>query len=111
MSKRFPLALKLKMLDRMRGVNAVSAAQLSRETGITQQSLSRWLRTARSLPLAAFGNDVVSSWTVEQKARILAQAGSLAGEMGCYPHPIKIDALASSGDGFSFSPWGKHLIA
>ena len=80
MNKRFPVALKLKMVDRMRGVNAVSAAQLSRETGITQQSLSRWLRTARSLPLAAFGNDVVSSWTVEQKARILAQAGSLAGD-------------------------------
>jgi transposase len=80
MSKRYTVALKLKMVDRMRGVNGVSGAQLSRETGITQQSLSRWLNSARSLPSGAFGNEVVSSWTAEQKARILAQAGSLVGD-------------------------------
>jgi hypothetical protein len=80
MSKRFPVALKLKMVDRLMGVNRISAAQLSRETGIAQQSLSRWLNRARSRPFGAFGNDVLSSWTVEQKARILAHAGNLAGD-------------------------------
>src|ERR1700685_3651575 len=79
MSKRFPVALKLQMVDRMRGVNRISAAQLSRETGITQQSLSRWLNSARShLWLSA--NDVASSWTVEQKVRILTNAGSFVGD-------------------------------
>jgi len=68
------------MIARLTGVNAVSAAQLSRETGITQQNLSRWLSEARNLPLGASSNHILSTWTVEQKARILARAAALAGD-------------------------------
>jgi hypothetical protein len=80
MTKQFPLALKQKMIARLTGPNALSAAQLARETGITQQNLSRWLSEARNLPFGASGTGIVSAWTVEQKARIITQAAALAGD-------------------------------
>jgi transposase len=80
MTRPFSMALKQQMVARLTGVNALSAAQLARETGITQQSLSRWLSEARSLPFRTIDNDIVSSWTVEQKARIVAHAARLVGD-------------------------------
>jgi transcriptional regulator with XRE-family HTH domain len=68
------------MVQRLTGRNAVSALQLSRETGVTQQSLSRWLQEARSLPLMADQPKPLRDWGVEQKARILADACQLEGE-------------------------------
>jgi len=47
---------------------------------VQQQSLSRWLRDARSLPLMASKEHVVRKWTVEQKARVLAEASKLSGD-------------------------------
>ena len=58
----------------------MSALQLSRETGVRQQNLSRWLEQARSLPLVASENRRVREWTVEQKARVLTEASNLSGE-------------------------------
>lgn len=58
----------------------MSAAQLCRETGDRQQNLSRWLTEARSLPLVATEKSTIRDWTVEQKARILANASTLTGE-------------------------------
>jgi 5-methylthioribose kinase len=66
------------MVERLTGKNAVSALQLSKETGVQQQSLSRWLQEARSLPLMAA--KISRPWTVEQKARVLAEAARLTGE-------------------------------
>lgn len=80
MTRRFSIALKERLITRLSGPNAVSAAQLSRETGITQQNLSRWLSEARNLPLGASSNSILSTWTVEQKARILARAAALTGD-------------------------------
>jgi transposase len=80
------MALKQQLVARLTGVNALSAAQLARETGITQQNLSRWLSEARS---SRFGvtDDGIVSWTVEQKARIVAQAATFAGdELTAYLH-------------------------
>ena len=77
------MTLKQQMVARLTGANALSAAQLSRETGITQQNLSRWLSEARSRPLEPSCNDIVSSWTVEQKAGIIARAAQLAGDRLC----------------------------
>ena len=59
MKRRFSCALKQQMVARLMGVNAPSAAQLARETGITQQNLSRWLSKARSAPIAALRPDLV----------------------------------------------------
>ena len=48
-TRPFSLAYKQKMLDRLTGKDAVSARQLSLETGLRQQTLSRWLQDACSL--------------------------------------------------------------
>jgi transposase len=80
MAKAYSMALKQQMVARLTGVNAPSAAQLARETGITQQNLSRWLSEARNRPFAAPGNDILSAWTAEQKAQIIVQSGGLTGD-------------------------------
>jgi hypothetical protein len=81
MTKPFSVAFKQKMVQRLTGKNAVSASQLAREMGIRQQSLSRWLEEARSLPIMpSRPRSLVRDWTVEQKARVLAEAAKLDGE-------------------------------
>lgn len=77
MTKPFSVALKQQMVARLTGINAVSAAQLARETGITQQNLSRWLSEARNSPFGTTDCGVISSWTAEQKARIIVRAAGL----------------------------------
>ncbi len=79
MTKPYSLAFKQNMLERLTGKDAVSARQLSVETGVRQQNLSRWLQEARSLPAA--GADAKSrQWTVQRKARVLADASGLSGD-------------------------------
>jgi hypothetical protein len=80
MTRPYSLAFKKKMLQRLTGKGALSASQLSREAGVRQQNLSRWLEEARSLPLVASNDIKVREWTVEQKARVLAEASNLTGE-------------------------------
>jgi transposase-like protein len=81
MTKAFSVAFKQKMVQRLTGNNAVSASQLAQETGVRQQNLSRWLQEARSLPIMADKpKPAVREWTVEQKARVLAEASHLDGE-------------------------------
>ena len=80
MTKPFSVGFKQKMIQRLTGKNAVSAMQLARETGVRQQNLSRWLQEARSLPLMADKPKPVRVWTVEQKARVLADASQLDAE-------------------------------
>lgn len=80
MTRPYSVAFKQKMVQRLIGRNAVSALELSRETGVRQQSLSRWLRDARSLPFMASKDPVAREWTVEQKARVLTEASSLSGD-------------------------------
>ena len=75
------MAFKQKMVQRLTGKNAVSAMQLARETGVTQQNLSRWLQEARSVPIMADKpKRAIRVWTVEQKARVLADASQFDGE-------------------------------
>ncbi len=58
----------------------MSALQLSGETGVRQQNLSRWLSQARTLPLVASDKRTVCKWSVGQKAQVLADAALLSGE-------------------------------
>ena len=81
MSKPFSVAFKQKMVQRLTGKNGVSALQLSRQTGVRQQNLSRWLQEARSLPIMADKPKLLRVWTVEQKAHVLAEACPLNGEV------------------------------
>jgi len=80
MSRPYSIAFKQKMVERLTGTSALSALQLSRETGVRQQNLSRWLQEARSLPLVATDKNIVHTWTVEQKAQVLSEASRLSGE-------------------------------
>jgi transposase len=80
MTRPYSVAFKQKMIQRLTGKYAVSALQLSRETGVRQQNLSRWLEEARSLPVVASDDIRKRKWTVERKARVLASGSNLSGE-------------------------------
>jgi transposase-like protein len=80
MTKPYSVAFKQKMVQRLTGKNAISAIELSRETGVRRQNLSRWLQEARSLPYLGEHDPKARGWTVEEKARIVAEAAKLTGE-------------------------------
>lgn len=80
MTRPYSAAFKQKMVERLIGKNAISANQLSEETGVRQQNLSRWLREARNLPLVGSYRSSVRRWTVTEKARLLADAANLEGD-------------------------------
>ena len=80
MTKPYSEAFKRKMVQRLIGKNAVSATRLAQETGVRQQNLSRWLEEARSLPSVAPERPKQRTWTVTEKARIVADAANLDGE-------------------------------
>lgn len=80
MTRAFSLAFKQKMIERLTGKNAVNLSQLAREVGVRQQNLPRWLIEARSLPLVAYEKPRTGGWSVEQKARVLADASKLDGQ-------------------------------
>ena len=78
MTRPFSLAYKQKMLDRLTGKDAVSARQLSLETGLRQQTLSRWLQNACSVSVMPFKRQT-RAWSIDEKIRVLAKAGKLTG--------------------------------
>ena len=81
MTRPFSLAYKSKMVQRLIGPNATSAVQLSKETGLGQQMLSRWLREARTLPdVPKKPPSKKATRSVEDKARIVSEAGRLDGD-------------------------------
>jgi hypothetical protein len=67
------------MVQRLIGKSAVSASKLSRETGIRQQNLSRWLEEVRSLPTVTAPKRP-KTWSLDDKIRILSEAAKLSGE-------------------------------
>ena len=78
MTRPFSLAFKQKMVTRLTGKDAVSARQLALETGLRQQTLSRWLQEASSLPSMA-ATRRRRDWSIEEKIRILARASTRTG--------------------------------
>ena len=66
------------MVARLTGRDAVSARQLALETGLRQQTLSRWLQEASSLPIMP-AKRPSRDWSIEEKIRILAKASTLTG--------------------------------
>ena len=66
------------MVARLTGTDAVSARQLALETGLRQQTLSRWLQEASSLPLMP-AKRPRRDWSIDDKIRILAKASTLTG--------------------------------
>ena len=78
MTRPFSLAYKQKMLDRLTGKGATSARQLSIETGVRQQTLSRWIQEAGSVtPMPRI--QVSRPKTVCERLGILTETNSLTG--------------------------------
>ena len=77
-TRPFSPAYKQKMLGRLTGKDAISARQLSLETGLRQQTLSRWLQDACSLSVMAPKRQTKER-SIDEKIRILAKAGRLTG--------------------------------
>jgi transposase-like protein len=61
--------VRARMVRRMVGPSAVAATELSRETGIPQPTLSRWLRGAASLRLVSTKPDGPNDETAAQEAK------------------------------------------
>ena len=84
------------MVSKMAGPNAISANALSREIGVSQTVLSRWLRLASEQalcgPKQSFQGAMSVSqarrpkdWTPEEKLRVAVEAESLSdGELGAF---------------------------
>jgi len=79
MTRPYSIAFKQKMVERLIGKDAVSAIQLARETSVRQQSLSRWLQEATALPSVATPRVEDDQWSVEKKARVVADVSGLSG--------------------------------
>jgi hypothetical protein len=73
------LAFKQKMIERMSGTDAESARKVSRDTGISQETLSRWLRLAHSLPLMPRSKRTTKVWSINEKIRVLSEATKVTG--------------------------------
>ena len=79
-TRPFSLPYKQKMLDRLTGKDAVSARRLAQETGLRQQTLSRWLREACSLSvMPPKMKRLTRAWSIDEKIRILGAARRLSG--------------------------------
>lgn len=74
------------MVRKMTGPHAVSATALSREVGVSQSALSRWLRQARTVgdmskkKKAPKPPKSPRDWTFEEKVRAVAEAAGLGDE-------------------------------
>src|SRR5260370_41243488 len=83
MTRPFSPAYKAKMVQRLIGPNAVSAVQLAKETGLRQQTLSHWRQQARTLPdVPKKPPSKKATRSVEDKGRIVSEAGKLDGDEG-----------------------------
>jgi len=75
-----PEGFKARMIARMSGPEGISASALSRETGVMQTTLSRWLRKASSLHSMSQPQEPSNSprsWSAEEKLRIVFEASRL----------------------------------
>lgn len=83
-------SFKAKMVQRLSAPNAITAMSLSKEVGVSQSQLSRWLRDARTVdPMAKERrSDRVVEGTArsaEEKVRIVMEAAAIPpNELGAY---------------------------
>ena len=83
---------KARMVRRMAGAERISATALSSDVGVTQPTLSRWLREARSVGAMKEDQDEGAGktkrrrkWTPEEKLRVVNETSQLTeDELGAY---------------------------
>jgi transposase len=78
-AKPFSLPYRKKLLSRLTGDDAESATRVAEDTGVSQQTLSRWLREARSMPEMRTKKKPGKTWAVDEKIRVLAEASKIVG--------------------------------
>lgn len=78
---------KARMVQRLSGPEGISATALSKEVGVSQATLSRWLRAASTVGAMGGGQDsqegggkTPRQWSLEEKLRVLNEASGLSGE-------------------------------
>ena len=86
----YSAAIKARLVQRLVGPQAVSATALAHEVGVSQESLSRWLRAARSVGEMPPSNKQQQrppkpQWTGAEKLRVLTEAAGLTGsDLGAF---------------------------
>ena len=80
---KYSEAIKRRMVSRLTGTGAASATSLSREVGISQSALSRWLREASSIEAMSKTKKSPSpesprDWPFEKKLCVVYEALSLS---------------------------------
>jgi transcriptional regulator with XRE-family HTH domain len=76
-------AFREQMVRRMLSSPELSAAKLANQVGVTQPTLSRWLRESRSVPVVSDKDKKATAakqWTTAEKLRVVGAAGKLSGE-------------------------------
>jgi transposase-like protein len=74
---------KARMIERMAGPEQISATALSEEVGVSQSTLSRWLRAGGARRVAAMTNNErrgSKTWTAQEKLRLVHEASGLSAE-------------------------------
>lgn len=69
-----------KMVQKMTGPRAVSATALSEEAGVSQATLSRWLRDAKVSPMVKRKKTSRRRWSAEEKVRLVMEAAAVGEE-------------------------------
>lgn len=78
---RYSENFREKMISKMTGPGARSASSLSKEVGIAQGTLSRWLHRAKVAPMSNGGGGRRKRWTPSDKIRVVMEAAAV-GEAG-----------------------------
>lgn len=74
----YSTAFKSRMLRRLVGPQAISANALAQEVGVAQESLSRWLRAARTVGTMSPSSNPKQKWTGAEKLRVVSEARGLS---------------------------------
>lgn len=76
----YSAAFKARVVQRLMGPRAVSANRLAETVGVSQETLSRWLRQARSVDGMPSPKKRTPRWTGAEKLRVVLAAEGLADE-------------------------------
>lgn len=76
---KYPNGLRSRLVQRMAGNERISGCALSKESGVPQPTLSRWLREASTVTAMTKPNESKkASWSPEEKLRVVLAAQQLS---------------------------------
>jgi len=79
--RQYPEEFKVKMVEKMARPGGPSARSLSHETGVSQTTLSRWLRQAGKVTgMSETKSKRPQDWSAEEKLQVVLEAQGLSDE-------------------------------